>query len=111
MYTAETGWVCHLVIPPTHSIRLHSFLVYCIEHCHAFVLVFARHHVYTLSLTASVVRRYMLDMRVEGSRRDDVIAMVAEVSPQARLTLKGGGHVSFALPSADLDLPTLFAQV
>lgn len=50
-------------------------------------------------------------MRVEGSRRDDVIAMVARVSPQARLTLKGGGHVSFALPSADLDLPTLFDQV
>lgn len=54
---------------------------------------------------------YMLDMRVEASRRDDVIAMVIRVSPHSKLTLKGGGHLSFALPSEDLDLPSLFEMV
>ena len=50
-------------------------------------------------------------MRVDSEQRAAVEAMVARLAPGASLSEKGGGHLSFSLPAAGLDLPTLFAQV
>lgn len=57
------------------------------------------------------IHRYMLDLRVEAEQRGAVQRMVQRLAPGATLSEKGAGHLSFSLPSAGLDLPTLFAQV
>lgn len=54
---------------------------------------------------------YMLDLRVEAGQRGAVQRMVQRLAPGATLSEKGAGHLSFSLPSAGLDLPTLFSQV
>ena len=56
------------------------------------------------------LRRYLLDLRVEARQRAAVQRMVEGLAPGASLTEKGGGHLSFALPAAGLDLPALFAK-
>lgn len=56
------------------------------------------------------LRRYLLDLRVEARQRAAVQRMVEGLAPGATLSEKGGGHLSFALPAAGLDLPVLFAQ-
>lgn len=56
-------------------------------------------------------RRYSLDLRVVESKRSAVVAAVLRISPAARLTETGAEHLSFSLPQASVDLPSLFEEV
>jgi hypothetical protein len=59
----------------------------------------------------SSTRRYSLELRVAAGKRSAVTAAVLRISPAARLTETGSDHLSFSLPQASLDLPSLFEEV
>ena len=55
--------------------------------------------------------RYSLELRVAERQRPAVLAAVLRISPAASLTETGAEHLSFSLPQASLDLPSLFEEV
>ena len=55
--------------------------------------------------------RYSLDLRVAADKRSALLEAVMRISPAAQLTETGTEHLSFSLPQASVDLPSLFEEV
>ena len=55
--------------------------------------------------------RYSLEMSVADDKRSAVLAEVSRFCSAAKLTETGSEHLSFSLPQASVDLPSLFEEV